>query len=79
MRLGSADDGALKSRAHVPEDERGWTSYDEEAVEAATAALKKEDTSLMERPRSRRNRVYGNDIKRTVANNPREEIIDEHP
>ena len=31
---------ALKTHSpNVPEDERGWTSYDEEAVEAATAAL----------------------------------------
>ena len=45
--------------------------------EAVNSALKKEDTSMMERPRSRRNRVYGNDIKRPVANNPREEIIDD--
>ena len=45
--------------------------------EALNSALKKEDSSLMERPKSRRHRVYDNDNKRPLPNKPKEEIIDD--
>ena len=45
--------------------------------EAVNSALKKEDTSLMERPKSRRHRVHDNDNKRPLPNKPKEEIIDD--
>ena len=38
---------ALRTHSpNVPEDEQGWTSYDEAALEAAFAALEQADTEV---------------------------------